>query len=134
MATSKILTEDDFENIRYQSEGDTTYSSGAVVLANRFVESRSWVEVWELVWSENDGKDLFSYYYEEPATEMQEGSEAEFDADLIRDVIAEEVTVIKYTRVPKKKSKKQSQITPNPRSDDASYILTCEMQTGDFVA
>lgn len=106
MTTSRILTEDDFEEIRYQSEGDATYSTGIVVLANTFVESRSWVEVWELVWSENDGKDLFSYYYEEPATEMQEGSEAEFDPELIRDVIAEEVTVIKYTRIPKKKAKK----------------------------
>lgn len=113
MATSRIRTEDDFENIRYQTVGDATYasadseySSGVVVLANRFVESRSWVEVWELVWSENDGKDLFSYYYEEPATEMQEGSEAEFDPELIRDVIAEEVTIIQYTRIPKKQQKK----------------------------
>jgi hypothetical protein len=110
MATSKIVTEGDFENIRYQRVGDTTYastdseySSGVVVLFNEFVESRSWVNVFELVWSENDGKDLFSYYHEEPATEMQEGSEAEFDPELIRDVVAEEVTVIKYTRVPKKK-------------------------------
>jgi hypothetical protein len=128
MATSKILTEDDFENIRYQSVDDTTYSSGVVVLANEYVESRRWFEVWELIWSENDGKDLFSYYYQEPATEYQEGSEDEFDPDLIREVVAEEVTVIKYTRVPKKKSK----VTPNSHSADGSYIFPSGKQEYDL--
>lgn len=106
MATSQITNEDEFEGIRYQTVGDTTYSSGVVVLQNEYVESRRWVEVWELVWSENDGQDIFSYYYEEPATERQEGSEAEFDASLIREAIAEEVTIIKYTRVNPKKTRK----------------------------
>lgn len=106
MATSRITTEDEFEGIRYQTVGEDNYASGVVVLHNEFVESRDWVEVWELVWSENDGKDLFSYYYEVPATVYQEGSETEFDASLIREAVAEEVTIIKYTRVMPKKSRK----------------------------
>lgn len=105
MATSQITNQQEFENIRYQGVGDTTYSSGVVVLSNKFVESRRWVELWELVWSENDGKDLFSYYYEVPATELQDADE-DFDPSQIRDVVAEEVTVIKYTRVYPKKTRK----------------------------
>ena len=101
MSTSRIRTADDFESIRYQEVGDTSYPNGIVVLSDKYVESGRWVEIWELVWSENDGKDLFSYFYEVPATEYQAGSESDFDASGIAEVVAEEVTVIKYTRVPK---------------------------------
>lgn len=107
MAMSKITNQQEFDNIRYQTVGDKTYSSGVVVLSNEYVESRRWTEMWELVWSENEGKDLFSYYYHVPATELQDVDE-DFNPSEIRDVVAEEVTIIKYTRVyPKKKSSKK---------------------------
>lgn len=106
MATSRIATQEQFNEIRYQTLGDDTYANGIVVLDNRYVESRDWMTVHELVWSENNGRDIFSYYYEEAATAYQEGEEAEFDPSQIFEAVAEQVIVTTYTRVYPKKGRK----------------------------
>lgn len=106
MATSRITTKEQFENIRYQAVDDDNYESGIVVLQKSIVGVQDWVTVWELVWSENNGRDTFSYYYEEPNTPYQEGSEAEFDASEIVEAVGESVVITRYTRVYPKKGKK----------------------------
>lgn len=106
MATSSITTKEQFESIRYQTVGGDNYESGITVLENRMVETGDWVTVWELVWDENNGRDLFSYYYEVPNTFYQEGSEEEFDASRIVEAVGEKIVIMKYTRVSPKKGRK----------------------------
>lgn len=106
MATSRITTQEEFDSIRYQTVDSENYESGIVVLQNSIVETRDWVTVWELVWSENNGRDTFSYYYEVPNTFYQEGSEAEFDASEIVEAVGESVVITRYTRVQPKKNRK----------------------------
>jgi hypothetical protein len=92
MIKSKVLNEEDFDSLRY---GDPEI--GTVIEDNLF-DSGRWVEYHSIVWSENhDGELLyFNYIYEMPATEQQEGSESEFDADGINQVFPQEVITIKY--------------------------------------
>lgn len=89
---SIIKTEDDFEALRDGYHD----AEGLKVVENEHIESRRWVEVWRLVWSEDNGETFFAYYYELPASENQEGSESEFDAAGIYSVKAKTVMVVKY--------------------------------------
>ena len=101
MTSSKIVTEDDFRELRYSGFNVTKALPGIKVLRNEHVDSLRWVEVWELVWSEDDGSKFFACLYEIPATERQEGSESEFDPREIYEVVPEEKIVIDYVPVKK---------------------------------
>lgn len=99
MTTSKIVTEDDFRKLRYSALNVSSALPGIKVLRNEHVDSLRWVEVWELVWSEDDGAKFFACLYETPATEYQEGSESEFDPREIYEVVPQEKVIIDYVRV-----------------------------------
>jgi hypothetical protein len=87
--TSKIVTEDDFENMRYNSKNEN-------VVSNEYQDSSRWYEIWTMVWKENET--FYAYDYEVPATEMQEVDE-EFDPSRIYEVKPVEITVTKYVKV-----------------------------------
>lgn len=90
---SLIKTEDDFENLRY---GNYEKREGFKVVEDEYIESRRWVELWRIVWTEDNGQRYFAYYYEVPSTELQDGSENEFDAARIYAVKPVSVMVTKY--------------------------------------
>lgn len=72
------------------------------VVEREYVESRRWVEVWRVVFRDDSKLGTFyEFYYDIPATEIQEGSETEYSDDedvnvqLVRPVPR---TIIKYVR------------------------------------
>jgi hypothetical protein len=91
MIMSLVMTEDDFDSLRWGAPIE-----GVEKVSNTYVDSGRWVEYWTMVWREDDK--FFAYDYEVPATEMQEGSEEEFDARNIYEVEPVEVTVVEYHR------------------------------------
>lgn len=101
MTSSKIVTEDDFRELRYSGFNENPALPGIKVLRSEHVDSLRWVEVWELVWSEDNGTKFFACLYEKPATERQEGSESEFDPSEIYEVVPQEKIVIDYVPVKK---------------------------------
>lgn len=94
MAKSKITNGEDFDQLTYAALNVFNPDDGITVLENEHIDSSRWTEIYRLVWSE--GENYFSYVYDVPSTEYQEGSESEFDARNIVPVKPVEVTVIKY--------------------------------------
>jgi hypothetical protein len=101
MASSKIVTAEDFMELRCSGLNVDTGLPGIKVLRNEHLDSLRWVEVWELVWSEDNGVKFFACLYEKPATEYQSGSETEFDPREIFEVIPQEKVIIDYVPVNK---------------------------------
>lgn len=94
MATSKITNGEDFDQLTYAALNVFNPDDGITVLENEHIDSSRWTEIYQLVWSE--GENYFSYVYDVPSTEYQEGSESEFDARNISEVKPVQVTVTKY--------------------------------------
>ena len=94
MTKSKITNTEDFDDLTYAALNVFNPDTGITVLENEHIDSSRWTEIYRLVWSE--GENYFSYVYDVPSTEYQEGSESEFDARNIVAVKPVEVTVIKY--------------------------------------
>lgn len=94
MAKSKITNGEDFDQLTYAALNVFNSDDGITVLENEHIDSTRWTEVYRLVWSE--GEHFFSYLYDVPSTEYQEGSESEFDPRNIVPVKPVEVTVTKY--------------------------------------
>lgn len=92
MTNSLITDDEDFENLI------GGYSDLGEVVENEHVGSGRWVEYYTAVWKETheNGERYFSYDYDTPSTEAQEGSESDFDADAIKEVFPYEVVVTKY--------------------------------------
>lgn len=97
MAKSKITDESDFDDLAYSSINVFNPDTGITVLENELFDTTRWMEIHRIVWSE--GEHYFSYLYEKPATENQEGSESEFDPRDICEVRPVEVKVIQYVDV-----------------------------------
>lgn len=97
MAKSKIVDESDFDDLTYAPLNVFNPDTGITVLENELVDTTRWTEIYRLVWSE--GEHFFSYLYDMPATEHQEGSESEFDQRLIKEVRPVEVKTIQYVEV-----------------------------------
>lgn len=94
MAKSKITDQSDFDDLTYAALNVFNPDTGVTVLENELIDTTRWTEIYRLVWSE--GEHFFSYLYDQPATELQEGSESEFDSRLIKEVKPIEVKVIQY--------------------------------------
>lgn len=92
MTNSLITNEEDFDDLI------SGYSDLGKVVENEHIDSGRWVEYYTVVWQETheNGERYFSYDYERPSTEMQEGSESEFDASGIKEVFPYEVVITKY--------------------------------------
>lgn len=97
MAKSKIVNKDDFDDLTYSSLNVFDPNTGITVLANEHIDSGRWTEFYRLVWSE--GENYFSYVYDVPSTEYQEGSESEFDVRKIQEVRPVEYTAVKYVDI-----------------------------------
>lgn len=97
MAKSKITDQSDFDDLTYAALNVFNPDTGITVLENEIFDTTRWTEIYRLVWSE--GEHFFSYLYDLPATELQEGSESEFDPRLIKEVQPLEVKVIQYVEV-----------------------------------
>lgn len=101
MTTSKITTEDEFDDLRFRTMNVTDSKDGITVLENEYIDSSRWFEIWRLVWSEDNGSSYYAYLYQIPATEVQEGSEDEFDPAGIVEVKPKETVIIEYVEVGK---------------------------------
>lgn len=90
MTNSYVNNIDDLERITWSSAGQQleidsyaepvdTYS--VAIMENEQFDERRWVSVHRVVWCENhEGENhYFACYYEQPLTELQEGSESELD-------------------------------------------------------
>lgn len=97
-SNSKIVTEENFTELRYSAFDGRNVLPGIKVLRNEQVDTLRWVEMWEIVWSEDDGTKFFAYLYEIPATD-EEGIESEFDPRGIYEVVPQEKIIIDYVRV-----------------------------------
>jgi hypothetical protein len=94
MAKSNIKDQSDFDDLTYAALNVFNPDTGVTVLENELIDTTRWMEIYRIVWSE--GENFFSYLYDQPATEYQEGSESEFDPRLIKEVRPVEVKVIQY--------------------------------------
>lgn len=107
---TKILTEDDFSELRYRGKLNavvTLQLDGGeflqvILLEDEYIDSSRWTEIHRIVWRETDQEKILAAYYEVPATEMQEGSERDYDPAEVFEVVAEEITATRYTRVSSK--------------------------------
>jgi len=97
MAKSKIIDGSDFDDLTYSPLDVFDPNTGITVLENELIDTTRWMEIHRIVWSE--GEHFFSYLYDKPATEYQEGSESDFDPRLIKEVKPVEVKVIQYVDV-----------------------------------
>lgn len=94
MAKSKITDQSDFDDLTYSALDVFDPDTGITVLENEHIDSSRWTEIYRIVWSE--GENYFSYVYDVPSTEYQEGSETDFDPRGIKEVRPEQVVVTKY--------------------------------------
>ena len=92
MTTSLIKNQEDFEELLF---GD---HENANLISDTITDTGRWMEYHEVIWSEYHGDTtaFFSFTYEAPLTELQEGSETENDFDQIQEVWPQEVTVTHY--------------------------------------
>jgi len=92
MTTSKITDEEEFDEILWDAP------SGFALIQNELVDSDRWLKYYYVIWSElhDDGLHYFSYLNNKPATEVQEGSEKEFNAKEINEVFPRPITVTNY--------------------------------------
>lgn len=91
--SSVIDTEDKFDSLRWSPKSNDL---GVEIVSNKFLDSLRWFELWEMVWREGDK--FYAYAYQVPSTEYQEGSEEEFDPNLVYEVEPFEVTTTEYRK------------------------------------
>ena len=119
MATSKITNKNEFQELIWED------SDIAILIEDEITDNGRWVIYHSSIWSEDhaDGIHYFGYTYDTPATESQEGSESEFNANGIEELFHRQVTVTKYysqreiDALEKKASAKVSEVT----SEDNSF-------------
>jgi hypothetical protein len=92
MTISKVTEEEEFDAVLY---GD---SEEGTLIEDKITGDGRWVDYHYAVWSEkhDDETYYFGYSYDVPSTEVQEGSESEFNASEIHEVFPRSVVVTKY--------------------------------------
>lgn len=112
MTKTPLVTQDQLEEMLRAWNGNPTKPSGFVMVEDQMLDQHRWVTVHERVFRTPEGR-FFSFYYETPNTEMQEGSESTVDPSDVFEVIPEEVVTVVYK--PKQEPVAE---TPAPVADD----------------